>query len=650
MFSFQIRRRVDPPSSKHARGRAITISLLFGLGLGLTTPTSTLRAGPPIDPRFDYLEMFELTRGVMTRKNARKLLNDLFVDQLRVNPSLARKYGFAAEKIKGFTETQLMLLLQEAPEIRGQIREYLRAVPAQSNMAGESEALIALREKWRDRFTKLFEDKALLERFLQRNNPLEPFVLEPAPGKIGFGRLETYLTQPITLRGRLRPADNAEQAIVDFIDGAEDEIRFNVFDFDLDSIADAFIRAHKKGRKVLGGIDKGVIDVRPEVKAVYDKLVAAGIPVAAVDSVGLNHQKLIVRDWSKPTKAATLMSTGNFTKSCLSPGGDLAGTSFHSPKSVPNSNMLKIIRSDELAAVVHHEITKTVDPNYALRGRDYPISGAYQIFGEELVPGKKRWMTVAFTPNGGLEDINQNFIGRVIKSTPGPSYTAQFAWASKKNEAALLEDAVACKKAGTRFELHAVGDTPFAMQKWSVFLSIAGYRLQGEGEKKGYVRIPDSENKWLQTLGEKDYAEVLRDLKIAPLRYGNHSVRTPDGAFKLTAKIHLKVFVKGPPGEQVGIFGSFNFSEGAENNQEYIVAIVDDETNEILQATVTSLSDDSPRTIGDEAERRNIAREFDPEEGTQVDAAKAGRNANDARLKCERLLQRVTVGVSPATV
>lgn len=631
-----------------SRKTTLFATLAVLMGLAVATPSASLRAAPPIDPRFDYLEMFELTRGVMTRKAARKLLDQLFANQLRVNPQLAAKYGFTGPQVKGFTETQLMLLLQEAPEIRDEIREYLKSVPSHSAEAGESAALKALREKWRVKFTALFEDKALLERFLQRNNPLEPFILERPPGKVGFGKLETYLTQSITLDGKFRPADDAEKAIIDFIDAADAEIRFNVFDFDLESIADALIRAHKKGRKVTGGIDKGVIEVRPEVKAVHEKLAAAGIPVTAVDSVGLNHQKLIVRDWTKPGKAATLMSTGNFTKSCLSPGGDLSGTPYHSPNSVPNSNMVKIVQSDELAAVVHHEITKTVDPAFALRGREYPISGAYKIFGENSAAGKERWMIIAFTPNGGLEDINQNFIGRVIKSTPGPSYTAQFAWASKKNEASLLEDAIACKKAGTKFELHAVGDTPFAMQKWSVFLSIAGYRLQGEGDNKGYVKIPDAENKWLQALGEKDYSDVLETLKVAPLRYGNHSVKTPDGAFKLTSKIHLKVFVKGQPGAQVGIFGSFNFSEGAENNQEYIVAIVDDETNKILQATVTSLSKDSPRTVGAEAERRNKFREFDPEEGTQVDAPKAGRNAADARQRCEKLLQKATVGITRA--
>jgi hypothetical protein len=623
------------------------LALALALATGSGSPEPAFAAGrPPL--RYDYADMFELTRGVMTRKPARDLLNSLFADQLKVNSELAAKYGFVGTKVKGFTETQMMLLLQEVPSIRDEIRAYLKAVPANADTATQTPALKALREKWKEKFTALFQDQnsKLIEKFIKKNNPLEPFVMELGPGQRGFGKLSTYITHPIQLNGVTRPADNVEQAVVDFIKSAKSQIRFNVFDFDLDSIADALIEAHKSGKDVMGGIDAGVIKVRPEVKAIYDKLVAAGIPIQAVDSVGLNHQKLITIDWSMEGHGRVLMSEGNFTKSCISPGGDLAGTAFHSADAVPNANMVNIVDSDTLSLVVHHELTKTIDPAFALKGKEYPISGAYQILGEAGPNRKARWMIIAFTPNGGLEDINQNFIGRVIKVTKGPRYLAQFAFASKEVEQSLLEDAIQCKKEGREFVMHAVGDAPFAMQKWSVFLSIAGYDLQGEGKNKSYVKLADKDNKWLQALGKDDYAKLVEHLKIAPLVYGNHSIPTADGAFKVTAKLHHKLMVSGTPGNQVGVFGSFNFSEGAEDNQEYIVGIVDDEVNAKMQAIVETLSDQSPRSIAAETERRNKFKEFDPDQGPAVEAPKAGRSAKNVKVNCREVMSRPTVGLT----
>jgi hypothetical protein len=592
-----------------ARNKLTPLSILLTLFLSMSSYSGDIT---PPKTRYDYSEMFELTRGVMTRKPARDLLNSLFAEQLEVNAKLAEEYGFVGERIKGFTETQMMLLLQEVPSIRKELRAYLAEVPTTSDSTFDSPATLELRKKWREKFTELFQDKKLLVKFFKKNNPLEPFVMELPPGTQGFGSIKSYITHPIRLNGKIRPADNVEKAVVDFIKSAEREIRFNVFDFDLHSIADALVEAHRAGKDVVGGIDSGVIEARPEVRAIYDKLVGAGIPVMPVDSVGLNHQKLIVTDWSTP-KARVLMSEGNFTQSCLSPNGDLNGTRFLAPEAIPNANMVNIVDSQTLALVTHHELTKTIDPKYALRGREYPISGAYEILGAPSPLGKPRSLTIAFTPNGGLRDINQNFISRVIKATHGPTYIAQFAFSSAEVEAALLAEAVAEKAAGRKFILKLVGDTPFSMQTWSVFLSIAGYRMQDDGTTKGYVKIPDDENKWLQALGKSDYATLQKNLRIAPEIYGNHFVKTPDGFLKITSKIHHKLMVSGEPGRQVGIFGSFNFSQGAENNQEYIVAIQDEEVNAKLQGIVEWLSERSPRTVGQETQRRNKYRDFVPD-------------------------------------
>lgn len=439
--------------------------------------------------------------------------------------------------------------------------------------------------------------------------------------------------------GKIRPADDVEQAVVDFIKKAKHQIRFNVFDFDLHSVADALIEAHRNGLDVMGGIDKGVIGARPEVKAIYDKLVAAGVPVRQVDSVGLNHQKLIVTDWDYPEEARTLLSEGNFTRSCLAVHGDMAGTPFRDAFAIPNANSVHVVKSQTLALTVRHELTKTVDPNYAYRGREYPLSGGYRILGEPEVDGTARWLMIAFTPNGALGDVNQNVISRVIRTKRGPKYFAQFAFASKKDEAALLESAVEARRLGRPFELHGVCDTPFATQKWSVCLSIAGFKLREDGKTKEYVKIADKDNPWRKALGREGYEELLKHLRIAPSEYGTRNVKTIDGNFKLTAKLHHKILCAGPIGDQLCIYGSFNFSEGAESNQEYIVVFRDKKTNKSLTSVVTTLEGKSEKTVVQQALHKNRTMSFDPDIGQNVEATKANRSTIDAKVRCTDLLK-----------
>lgn len=632
----QVLRKYENPSTPK-RGRALfsVLSLAFLLSLSVARPVSA----ESLDPRFNYVEMFELTREVMTRKPARQFLDSVMKDQLKVNPELATKYGFTATSVKGFTETQMMTLLQEVPSIRDDIRKYLKEVPADADKIVNSEALKTLRASWREKFKKLSENTELLEKFFQKNNPLEPFIMELAPGKKGYGKFMTYVTHPYYYKvdgvDRLHPPDNAVQAIIDAINSAEKEIRFNVFDFDLDSIADALIAAHNRGVDVMGGIDKGVIEMRPEVKKIYDRLVAAGIPMQAVDSVGLNHQKLITINWSVPGKGKVIMSEGNFTSSCLSPGGDLSGTALHSADSVPNANMVNIVESDELALVVHHELTKTIDPRYALRGNEYPISGAYKLFGETPVGKKARWLTIAFTPNGALDSVSQNFIGRAIISVPGPVSMSQFAASSKIVEEALFAHALSEKAAGREFIFKSIGDTPFALQYWSIFLDMSGYSLDPNTPKetRKYVKIPDSENKWLEALGPDNYEKLKQSIRIAPKVYGTHFLKTLEGSVEITAKDHHKLYIIGEPPNQIAIFGSFNTSEGAEKNQEYIIALYDEELSEKMQGIVRWLSENSERSVTEEVTRRNIAKEFLDDIGTEVEAAKAGRNTKKVTEK-----------------
>ena len=218
-------------------------------------------------------------------------------------------------------------------------------------------------------------------------DPTKPTRLIPPAGQPGYSEVQLYVSHPYYLGRRLVERSNLIQVWKQFILSAKKEIIVNVFDFDLEEVAQALVEQAQRGLDVRVGIDKkSVIDVRPEVKAVEQLLLQGGVKVTGVMPVGLNHQKMTAIDWSEGDDARVLFSSGNLTRSCLEPDGDLKGTVPLPRESVPNANHLITMKSWLLANLVHHELTKTLDPAYLLRGRQYPLNGAYQVTGPGIDP------------------------------------------------------------------------------------------------------------------------------------------------------------------------------------------------------------------------------------------------------------------------
>lgn len=166
--------------------------------------------------------------------------------------------------------------------------------------------------------------------------------------------------------GTVIKAQNLIQQVKDFIADAKSDITLNVFEFDLEEIANELIVAKSRGVKINVGIDANIIKEKSDVKKVYDLLTSKGIDVHPVSSVGLNHQKIIVRDAALPNKSKVLISSGNLTKSDLHPNGDLGDLPFSHKLSIPNANHLMIIDSDALALIAKNELSKTLV--YKLKG------------------------------------------------------------------------------------------------------------------------------------------------------------------------------------------------------------------------------------------------------------------------------------------
>lgn len=572
-----------------------------------------------------WADLLDLTRDALTRKPVRKFLRELFKEELReiAAAAVAADPTVVIPRTFDVSETQFLMLLQETPDLVPAIKDYLSTMPRDAaEDAEETERDKEVRKQWRTRFKDLVAQSKIREKFIKLGNPIAPLVMNDDL-VAGYSDLKIYSNHAWKNGTKEMPAQNIKQVWIDMILRAKNELALNVYDFDLMDVADAIIsraKGRKKLKKILIGIDAGVVENRPEVKAVFDKIKAAFAgtkhEIHAVDSVGLNHQKLLTIDWTSVADAEVLMSTGNLTQSCSGPEGDAILANPRPKESIPNANHVITLRSQMAALVIYHELSKTIEKPYQLRGGDYPLGGTYRIYGKPYTRDERKgkeyskpYLQLSFSPNGAFNNVNNNVIGAALRETTGPVVMGQFAISSKDVEEGLYQHAKAVIDSGGKFDFKSVGDTPFAMQFWSVFLRIAGYELVGEGEEKRYVELEN--NRWRDLLGKKAYEELRAQIKIAPSIYGTRSIKVDNQSFEVTSKIHIKEMVTGEKGSRIAITGSFNFSDGAESNQEYIASFRDATVADALTGMILSLHAASPRSVAKEAVRRNERREYD---------------------------------------
>lgn len=134
---------------------------------------------------------------------------------------------------------------------------------------------------------------ALLSFILVGCGPEPATWLEPLPDPTPAGYtssnqiISLYFTAPANdeYRGGL------DQYIVEAIDQARSQVDAALYDLNLWSIRNAFIRAHKRGVLVRLVLEGDSLD-RPEIQ----ELISAGIPVVADESESLMHNKFLVID------------------------------------------------------------------------------------------------------------------------------------------------------------------------------------------------------------------------------------------------------------------------------------------------------------------------------------------------------------------
>jgi phosphatidylserine/phosphatidylglycerophosphate/cardiolipin synthase-like enzyme len=567
---------------------------------------------PEIEPkRHDYNHLFELARLMLTNAKVREFHKVIFKEALVLDPNIAAAQGFKNNEIKDLSEPQFIGLMQHVPAMVPTIEGFLKDL-ASGQITDTQTA------KWRQIAIDGLKDNKFKQQFISNNDPLNPYMLQAPNKAAGYRNLKMFVSHATLVNGQVIPKDDLSAVWANFIRGAKKELVLNVFDFDHMGIAQELAALAKRGVKVRVGIDTRIVndEHKPGGKRVFDFLKSNGVMVTAVNSVGLNHQKISARDWSLEGRGAAILSSANLTHSGINPKGDAHDQRVGNPeRSIPNANNVITLESDIIAALINHEMSKVVGPRFFLRGSQLPLSGAYSIKGPVVNFGGRKIPTgivLAFTPGGGLKKINELMLGRVIKESSGPIHMAQFAFSSTAVESALFKRAA---REGQNFRFLSVGDTPFAVQFWSRFLSLVDIERQNSET----VYFPKSgSGGWRKLMGQASFNRFIKRVCVAPPIYGDSFTDhfNPDGTpvltqagkpakFKLSAKIHHKLIVTG----MVASVGtSFNFSQGAETNSEQVVFVNDPNIALRAQGIVEALASKSELSVVGEVMRRNGAK------------------------------------------
>ncbi|MEQ1878630.1 MAG: hypothetical protein ABL958_18450 [Bdellovibrionia bacterium] len=467
--------------------------------------------------------------------------------------------------------------------------------------------------------------------------------LLPPTGQSGYSDLQFFVNHAHYAHGGKIRRTNLIQVWRTLIGFAEKQIILNVFDFDLQEVAQDLAAKGRAGLDVRVGIDAGTFFARKEVKDVVKTLTGleqevetlfatpdavknpiptlrgpTGVKVTLVRAVGLNHQKMTAIDWESPVKARVLFSSGNLTNSCLGPDGDLKDLPERDrPKeSVPNANHMLTMKSWVLANLIHHELTKTLDEGFLYRGSEFPTSGAFQVTGPGVDPMTleaypEHSLIISFTPGGGHKNVNGNIIAHFLKNSDGPIRLIQFAYSSQAVSDAILERAIRASQAGKNLDIETVGDTPFALRDWSQFLKMSGMkaievdipqdpkkkpRADAKTTRTSYVIDPDS--RWTKELPPNRLEHIRNHVHLAPWIYNNNKVKIAGKFVDVNAKIHHKILSTG----HFAIVGtSFNFSEGAQSNNEQIIVFHEPDLVDRVDGMTRWLKRSSQNTVYKEA-------------------------------------------------
>tara|TARA_B110001454_G_C12723280_1_gene436264 strand:- start:18455 stop:20416 length:1962 start_codon:yes stop_codon:yes gene_type:complete len=407
---------------------------------------------------------------------------------------------------------------------------------------------------------------------------------------------------------RVIPADDQRKLMVDLVNSMSkgDRLFFNFYDFDMVELADSLIAAKDRGVEIIGGIDKGVFTEKAAAREVVQKMIDAGVFIELVDSVGLNHQKLIA-GIKKRGKSFAMFGSGNATQSCNGPEGDLKAVpqELRPDYSKPNPNHITLVDGKYAAVIVASEIKKNVI--YKLRGQaGFPIGGAYMLNGKPQAKIRdNEKVLLVFSPNGGLGDINRDIYSLFFKVAKGPLAGAVFSMSSYElgldAKDAVVREIKRRRLAGKSLKglFPIIGDAQFAMRGFSVPLRLSGYRLvefdpndpfhipgdeklsdpekfepTDPSDKKVKLFVEDLQDPIVKEIRDlmtdQEWAQWRSEIRISPDWFKPQAFKWDGKSIENQVKLHYK----GMAIPEMGISNagsSINFSNAGESNQEQII-------------------------------------------------------------------------------
>jgi hypothetical protein len=594
----------------------IQVSFIFAAQADEALDPSSL-INPSMSIKTDKVELeylLDLSLRVMLDKPLYNFINEAFTSKTDGTPMLS--------------QTKILFILAQVKEDWESIEKYLdfnpnklkppnSSRPPVANNSNTPDPARALDKELFNGIMAKVKDNAELVNILKSNIAVsQPLLVEDKRNGYTFNSIEFTANHDRyddadKKTPKVIPAVDQRQVMIDLVDSlkAGDRFFFNFYDFDMEELADAIIAAKKRGVDIMGGVDSKVYSEKPAAKLVIDKMLAAKLRIQIVDSVGLNHQKLMA-GIRKNGKSFAMFGSGNATQSCNGPEGDLKMVPPESRPdfSKPNPNHITIVDGIYAALIVASEIKKHVV--YQLRGQSgFPVGGAFMLNGKPQKNSQdNEKMLLGFSPNGGMGDINRDIYSRFFKIANGPIEGAVFSMSSLELGKDMA-DAIVREIKQRRLEgkpatdlWKVVGDAQFAMRDYSVLLKLSGYKMI-EYEIADPFTLPKSEiindpEKFVEPEPPGKKVKVfIEDLKN-PLVQEIHSLLTPEEWANWRSNIRIspkwfreqhfpwegvnhasqvKLHYKGMALAKLNITNagsSINFSNAGEANQEQIVIIL----------------------------------------------------------------------------
>lgn len=470
------------------------------------------------------------------------------------------------------------------------------------------------KERFAQTFRNILKTQDDINSFIKENNDTKPILLyrtrsELKKGLLGYELVDFRATTPLVYSNKkVEQARSIEEMLIEFVDGARKTLSLNFYEWDVPSLRDALIRAHKRNVKISASFDREAMSHYPERMELYYELMDYVINSGALKDGSFrlkliktshrNHQKMAVRDKDSKTRALTYFASANATYSGML--GDLASSEYKHEKAISNGNHAYTIKSRPLANIVHHNLEKT--QTYNMRGTSginaYPKSGSFLIRGE-----RGGYIIIGFTPNGGDGDIHKSMTKKAISHSHGPLRVLQFSASSETVLDAMLERAKKEIGKNPKWRMQAVSDSASFLSDWSIFLKMAGLkRLNKKEQKKLKKRFDiDPESEWRKALGDQ-FERVMGEIRTAPAGYGMFYIRDENGrtlrdpitgrAKMFSAKMHHKTIIAGKAWTDkktrkplwVVVDGSANATDASLKNQEYQIVSVDFKLSEKFDA------------------------------------------------------------------